>query len=199
MPEMWRLFVAIELPPELVVRLREIQDGLKRQVPRRTLRWVDPAGIHLTLKFLGDVPSAQRETLQNALDQAAQKHREFELTAQGLGCFPNPRRPRVVWAGIQPGGSALQALRDTLETLIAPLGYPTEDRPFSPHLTLGRVRQEASREDAQKLGNLVAAAPTSTIHQWRVNRVSLIRSELKPGGAVYSVLHHVGLRPSGPA
>lgn len=194
MAEMWRLFIAIELPPDVVAGLSEIQNRLKKQTPPRAVKWVDPKGIHLTLKFLGDVPVTQRETLQKALVETVRGHTPFILTTRGLGCFPSTKRPRVVWVGLHETGAYLTPLRDAVESHIAPLGYPTEDRPFSPHLTLGRIHQEASREDVQTVGLLVERSLLETEHQWRVKDVSLMRSELKPGGAVYTELFHAPLK-----
>ena len=153
-----------------------------------------PTGIHLTLKFLGDAPVEQRDALQDALDRAVDGHAPFDLAAGGMGCFPNLKRPRVVWSGIHQNLTALQALRDGVETQISPLGYPTDDRPFSPHLTLGRVNRNASRAQVQQVGEVVGQTPADARWRWTVARVALIRSELKPGGAVYITLHHADLR-----
>jgi RNA 2',3'-cyclic 3'-phosphodiesterase len=194
MTETWRLFIAIELPPEVSASLETIQDRLVRQAPPRTVRWVQPASIHLTLKFLGESPVSQRGALQNALQDAVSSHPSFSITVGGLGCFPNAQRPRVVWVGVRDAAGALRALRDSVEMAIAPLGYPTEDRPFSPHLTIGRVDCSASRAAVQKLGSLIAATSLGDLHTWPVTAVSLMRSELKPTGAVYTALLHAPLR-----
>jgi 2'-5' RNA ligase len=193
MPEMWRLFIAIELPEEVLSALVKIQARLKQQPSSQAVRWVDPKGIHLTLKFLGDVPVDQRDTLQDALTRAVHGLLPFDLATGGLGCFPNPKRPRVVWVGIQGQMDILHTLRDAVEAQIAPLGYPTEDRPFSPHLTLGRVRREADRRDVSRLGELVAGTALEQAVAWHINQVCLIRSELKPSGAVYTSLFQAAL------
>jgi len=197
MAETWRLFIALELPPELIAGLETIQARLRRGAPPRTVRWVAPSSVHLTLKFLGDSPVSQRGALQNALQQAVSAHESFVLTAGGLGCFPNTQRPRVVWVGIRDSNGALKALRDSIEDVIAPLGYPTENRPFSPHLTLGRVNRDAGRLDLQKLGDLVMATRLDDLHTWTVTSVSLMQSDLRPTGAVYTALYHAEL-PAGP-
>jgi 2'-5' RNA ligase len=193
MAEMWRLFIAIELPPVVLSQLSQIQETLKKHAPPKTVRWVNPEGIHLTLKFLGDVPVIKRGSLEKALANAVEGHAPFKLAAGGLGCFPNSRRPRVAWVGIHDNTEALLALRNAVEASIAPLGYPTENRPFNPHLTLGRVRREARRNDAQQLGELIGSIPTPEPQRWPVTGVSLIRSELKPTGAVYTSLYHAPL------
>lgn len=193
MAEMWRLFIALELPPDIIDALEHVQEQIKGRTPGNTVRWVKPDDVHLTLKFLGDVPVARRETLQKALNQAVPQHSPFTLAAGGLGCFPNPHRPRVVWVGLHRDLSALNALRDAVEAQIAPLGYPTENRPFHPHLTLGRVSREANREAAQALGMYVSKSELKTLYAWEVDAVTLFRSELKPDGAVYTPLFHVPL------
>ncbi len=192
--ETWRLFIAIELPAHVLDHLTALQDWLRERVPPRTVRWVAPQGIHLTLKFLGDAPVTQREALQNALAQAVRTHPPFELAAGGLGCFPNPRRPRVAWVGMLQNADTLRALHDAVEAHIAPLGYPTEARPFHPHLTLGRVRRDARRQDAQALGTLITENPHRERQTWTVHAVTLVRSQLKPGGAVYTPLFHAPLQ-----
>jgi 2'-5' RNA ligase len=186
MAEMWRLFIAIELPSDILAYLSQIQSHLKQQTPPNTVRWVEAQGIHLTLKFLGDVPKVQIPTIQDRLDQATRNLRPFELTTASLGCFPNVRRPRVVWVGIQ--GDILQQLQGLVEQQIAPLGYPTENRAFSPHLTLGRVRQETKTQDAAQLSALLSKITTNR-QSWNVSCVSLMRSELKQTGAVYTELY----------
>lgn len=196
MADTWRLFIAIELPPNVRSGLIEIQTQLKKQAPAQTVRWVNPNGIHLTLKFLGDAPVAQIEALKAGLNEAVRGHLPFKLAASGLGCFPNAKKPRVAWVGLQQELDRLAALRDAVEASIVPLGYPTEDRAFSPHLTLGRVRQEARRDDVQRFGELIAHASFKEIYEWEVTGVSLIRSELKPDGAIYTTLFHAPLAPN---
>jgi 2'-5' RNA ligase len=190
---MWRLFIAIELPSSVLVQLAEIQGHLKKHTSPGTVRWVNPDGIHLTLKFLGDVPVAKRDSLEKALLKAVEGHTPFALSTGLLGCFPNTNRPRVAWIGLQDQIEALAALRDAVERLIAPLGYPTEHRRFNPHLTLGRVKREAPHDSIQRLGELIAAFPAPTAQRWQVTGVSLIRSELKPTGAVYTPLFRAPL------
>jgi 2'-5' RNA ligase len=193
MADMWRLFIAIELPSSVLAQLAEIQDHLKKRTPPGTVRWVNPDGIHLTLKFLGDVSVTKRDSVEKALAKAVDGHAPFTLSTSKLGCFPDFIRPRVAWIGLQNQVEALIALRDAVERLIAPLGYPTEDRPFSPHLTLGRMQSEARRDDLRKVGELIANTPMPDAQRWPVNGVSLIRSELKPTGAVYTTLVHAPL------
>lgn len=194
MTETWRLFIAIPLPDAVIAVLDEAQRALKKVVPPRTVTWVAPSNIHLTLKFLGEVPVAQRDMIAQALSRAVEEHGGLTLGTTGLGCFPNSRSPRVVWVGLGGDKDALHQLRDSVERAIAPLGYPTENRPFSPHLTLGRVRRDVARADAQRLGDIVHETTAPRAVNWSVTELILFRSELKPGGADYTKLHRAPLR-----
>jgi 2'-5' RNA ligase len=106
----------------------------------------------------------------------------------GLGCFPNARRPRVVWVGLDEPTGALARLREAVEAEVAPLGFPTERRPFSPHLTLGRVNRRASKSEVREIGQVVAASMVGQIDEMTVTLVSYIKSDLRPTGAVYTTL-----------
>jgi 2'-5' RNA ligase len=192
MPEKLRLFIAVELPAEVVDVLEKTQSDLKRVMPSRVVRWTRPEGIHLTLKFLGDVASDQVDDLQKGLLDATSGHDPFTLGVEGLGCFPNSKRPRVVWIGVGGDTRKLVALQKSVEQYIAPLGFPTEDRPFSPHLTLGRIKQ-ASRDDIARVGQIVEARGPALSARWRVESISLMRSQLKPDGAVYTQLFEAKL------
>lgn len=194
MPDAWRLFIAIELPVSIIDFLGKTLETVKKHTPHRTVRWVKPESTHLTLKFLGDVPVTQRDTLQQALERAASDHTAFDLATGQLGCFPHSRQPRVVWVGLERDLAALQALRDSAEALISPLGYPTEKRAYHPHLTLGRVQRDANRDHVQQLGKLVDTTKLPDSVRWHVNQVTLFRSELSPQGAQYTPLFHAPLK-----
>jgi 2'-5' RNA ligase len=183
-----RTFIAIELDEELRANLRDLQDRLRGQLAPRSVRWVRPQGIHLTLKFLGDTPVSRLDDIKAALAQAATEVGPFTFTVGGLGCFPNTRRPRVVWVGLQEPTGALVRLRDAVEAQVAPLGFPTEKRPFSPHLTLGRVQRRASKSEVHEIGEVVAASMIGTVDEMDVTVVCYIKSDLRPSGAVYTTL-----------
>jgi 2'-5' RNA ligase len=183
-----RTFIAIELDEELRATLQDLQDRLRGQLAPRSVRWVRPQGIHLTLKFLGDTPVSRLEDIKVALAQAATEVGPFTFTVGGLGCFPNTQRPRVVWVGLQEPTGALVRLRDAVEAQVAPLGFPTEKRRFSPHLTLGRVQRRASRSEVREIGKVVAASEIGTVDEMDVTVVCHIKSDLRPSGAVYTTL-----------
>jgi 2'-5' RNA ligase len=188
-----RTFIAIELDQELVQNLTNLQGRLRRDMPPRAVRWVRPEAIHLTLKFLGDTGQQQVEQVKEALDRAAQEVVPFAFTAGGIGCFPNTRRPRVVWVGLHEPTGALRHLRDAVEGQVAPLGFPTEKRPFSPHLTLGRVHRRASRSEVRAVGEIIAASAMGNLDEMQVHEVCYIKSDLRPSGAVYTTLSRAPL------
>ena len=189
-----RTFVAIELGEGLCDHLASLQDRLDGQLSSRSVRWVRPGGIHLTLKFLGDTRLEQVEAVKVALDRAVSPIPPFTVSVGGLGCFPNSRRPRIVWVGLYEPTGTLASLRDAVETHIAPLGFPTEKRPFRPHLTLGRVHRRASKSEVREIGEVVQASVIGELDEMSVKEVSYIKSELKPSGAVYTILHEAQLR-----
>ncbi|MBN1933429.1 MAG: RNA 2',3'-cyclic phosphodiesterase [Anaerolineae bacterium] len=186
-----RTFIAIELPQETLNSIARAQARIKQDTPEGLVRWVQPQGIHLTLKFLGDTPTNQVAAIGEALQAACAPHGPFTLSVGGLGCFPDLKRPRVVWIGVDEPGGHLKRLQQSIERMVAPLGFPTEGRPFSPHLTLGRVK-EGRADELRALGEYVARARVQA-SEVRATSVSLIRSDLLPGGAVYTPLIHAGL------
>lgn len=183
--DQWRMFIAIELPDDLLRTIERTQNSLKRAIPDRAAKWVNPDGIHLTLKFLGDVPISRIDEVVREMRTAVEGHQAFYLNVEGLGCFPNMRNPRVLWLGLSGGVRNLAALQNDIEQFVAPLGFPPEDRPFHPHLTLARAAREARRDEIAALGQ-AAERGIGTLGSWRVDAVSLMRSQLHPSGAVYT-------------
>jgi 2'-5' RNA ligase len=191
--ELFRAFIAIELDHTVLKALDRVQGELKREVPPGVVRWVKSSGIHLTLKFLGDVPAGQIQDLDAGLQCACGSFGPFTLAIAGLGCYPNPGRPRVVWVGVEDPGCVVGKLQQSVEREIAPLGYSTEARPFSPHLTLGRAQRNAPKSELRSLGDVVVSHRVGQLAQMEVSAVSLIRSDLRPSGAVYTPLAQTSL------
>jgi RNA 2',3'-cyclic 3'-phosphodiesterase len=155
----------------------------------RMVKWVAPASIHLTLKFLGDTPTSGLDAIRAALQRVAAPTPPFSLHLGHAGCFPNARQPRVVWIGMDGDLDELSALQKAIEATVSPLGFPAENRPFSPHLTLGRVRDDTDAIARQRIGAAVQSLPVPAL-PFSATGVSLMRSELQPGGAVYTQLAH---------
>ncbi len=183
-----RAFIAIELPDAILTEVDNVEARLRPQMPGDAIRWVKADSIHLTLKFLGQVPSDQLSLIISSLRTAVAPHAPFELEVKGAGCFPNVHRPRVVWVGVQEKGHHLHTLQRVVENAIAPLGYPTEIRDFTPHLTLGRLARDVRQTDQKRVGEVVQAAQVDSLGHWEVRQVALIKSDLKPSGAEYTIL-----------
>ncbi|MCB8980245.1 MAG: RNA 2',3'-cyclic phosphodiesterase [Ardenticatenaceae bacterium] len=181
-----RLFIAIELPEAVKNLLTETAVCLSKNVPDRAVRWVNRAQMHLTLRFLGDTAVTQLPSLQDSLNEIAAQHSPFQLRLNGLGAFPNRKRPRVVWAGLAGDVAVLQAMQAELEDRVVSLGWVREERPFSPHITLGRVKDASG---AQALDWSVGLANLAVT----VTAVQLVQSELRPSGPVYTVRHVANL------
>ena len=181
-----RAFVAIELPPHILTHLENLQSRMKQDVPAGLVRWVKSEGIHLTLQFLGDVPTTQIEAIAAAIQAVCVSYTPFVFHVGGLGCFPNLRRPNVIWVGVDEPGGILPRLQRDIEQSLKPLGFKPEDRKFSPHLTLGRIKGGRPAE-LQALGEYITHSKVQ-IGEAQAAAVHLIRSELLPGGAVYTSL-----------
>lgn len=193
MAEMWRLFIAVELPEGARRAISAVQNDLKKRLPEGALRWVRPEGIHLTLQFLGDVERGRVDELNDALVRAAADRRRIALAIDGLGCFPNPRRPRVLWLGVGGEVAKLRLLQQAVEAETKTLGFQPEGRDFSPHLTLARVQRNASRADVGKIGAAVEWGGVDRVADFAADGVSLMRSQLRPSGAEYTQVAHVAL------
>ena len=187
-----RSFIAIELPTALQNAVYQACLPLRQALDSRLIRWVPPQNLHLTLKFLGDVSPANLDLLKQMLKTEAERHVPFALEIGGLGSFPNPKRARVIWVGIQ-APSGLMTLQHNIEKAAARLGYSSEERSFSPHLTVGRVGQHAGPADQQKIRTLLESAQIGAIGQTQVTSVCLFSSDLKPTGAVYTLLFEAPL------
>jgi 2'-5' RNA ligase len=172
-----RAFLAIPVTDELRQAMARMQRELAACL--RGIRWVDPATIHLTLRFFGDVPEESLEKIGEVMLSVGRLCAPFQAEATGIGAFPSPARPRVIWLGVR-GGPSLAALHAAMEAGLRQIGFPGEDRPFSPHLTLGRCRQRImAAQPALERFRDVVCGPLP------VDRVILYESRLEPGGAVH--------------
>ena len=192
-----RVFVAVGISAEARQQLIDATDRIRRDVPQG-IQWANPDGMHLTLKFLGNIPSNGVEPLLDCLKSVASESSPFPLNLVGLGMFPNRRKPRVLWAGVDGDLDALSRLQQGTEDAITAIGYPPEQRPFRPHITLGRPRRSVSDAQLSRIGAVVSAlAPLSPV-SWQVEAVDLMQSELHPSGARYTVLGLLPLAKSPP-
>ncbi|MBA7659372.1 RNA 2',3'-cyclic phosphodiesterase [subsurface metagenome] len=191
--EQVRSFVAIELPEELKAGLTQLQAQLKSG-EQPWVKWVDPYSIHLTLKFLGNITVDRVGEITRAMEAAAQGIPPFHLVVKGLGVFPNLRRVQVAWVGLSGELDKLSQLQQRIESNLARLGFAPESRPFTPHLTLARLRNQASLDERQRFGQLITDTRFEAAYTIEVDTVSLMRSQLTREGAIYSRISSVGLK-----
>jgi len=193
-PEEIRSFIAIELPEEAKEGLARLRKELERD-EHKFVKWVAPGGIHLTLKFLGNIPSKRVAEITEAIQEAAQGISPFHLEISGLGAFPNLRQVRVFWVGIGGEVDKLSQLQQNIDSALAALGFAKEERSFMPHLTLARIREGASPPERRSFGELVGSTIFEDKYHIEVEAISLMRSQLKPTGAIYTCLSVVRMGP----
>lgn len=186
-----RAFIAVELPSFLKEELGRIESILKAG-NTTPVKWVDFESIHLTLKFLGDIESSRVGEIIEGIENACVGISPFELKIKGLGVFPNPARTRIAWVGLVDSTDELSLLQRNIESEMEKLEYERETRKFSPHLTLARVRDQATPDERERFGNLVTATAFSS-ERITVNSVSLMKSHLTRQGALYTRLGSIRL------
>lgn len=185
-----RLFVALTLPAEVTAELEAFQQRLQRS-GSHPVKWVAPAAVHLTLQFLGEVPEAQLPAILAALARVragAVMRGLPRLFLAPVGAFPNLRRPQTLWMGVDGDLDRLAQVHQAVNSALEPLGFAAETRPFRAHLTLGRVRREASPSQRVTLGNAIAALPPPGRIAWQSAPPTLFQSTLTPDGAMYREL-----------
>jgi 2'-5' RNA ligase len=191
-----RAFIAINLSQEILERIEQMSLDLKSRLKGVPVRWVPAENIHLTLKFLGNVSTANLEMLKEILNKVVSTHHECDISVGGIGAFPKPHNPRVIWVGMEVP-QELMSLQHNIEIETARLGYSREHRPFSPHLTFGRVSRNASTQDARAIAEILDSYKVGFLGATRITSVYLYRSDLKPDGAVYTPIYTAYLDKAG--
>ncbi|MEW6731990.1 MAG: RNA 2',3'-cyclic phosphodiesterase [Acidobacteriota bacterium] len=176
-----RTFICIDLPETLKTRLQTFIQELQGQQRSTTVSWVKPQNLHLTLRFLGDVMVTRQLDLQACVERAAAIFKPFTLVAGGTGVFPNTRNARILWIGVKGADKQLIPLQKRLEQELRAAGFGKEDKPFSPHFTIGRVRQGNARTLAEAFSQASFADES-----FSVSEIIVMRSDLKPTGPIYS-------------
>ena len=187
-----RAFIAVELPLEIRQNIQHATSNLRRDTGS-LIRWVEAENMHLTLKFLGDIPSANVEALTQMIHAQADSFNCFDIYLTGIGSFPSPKRPRVIYIGIH-APAALEAFQRQIESAAHRLGYTAEERAFAPHLTIGRVRQHVRADEQERLRRALEESTIDSLGTARVNSVHLYKSDLKPNGPIYTNLYSANLR-----
>lgn len=182
-----RAFVALEMPEPIRQSLADIGARMKLELSGLPLRWVPIQNMHLTLKFLGDVKPDQVEEVTQLIGMLTKKYSPFSISLNGLGAFPNTKRARVLWVGLETPES-LNEMAAAFESAFVKIGFQQEGRPFAPHLTLARVRGHARLEDLQKINEVISSTPTPKSSSAIAGKIIFFQSELRPGGSVYNPL-----------
>ena len=183
-----RTFIALELPPTVLSLLRTVQQDLKQLKIRA--RWVRPENIHLTLKFIGDTKPGDIDPISAAMAGAANRISPVTLAVRGIGVFPTPKRPRVIWVGLGGDIRSLLALQSRLEDKLAATGVAKDQRSFKAHLTLGRIKQAPG---PAVIRQMMTAYATLSSDEFTCDQVILFKSDLKPSGAVYTKIKQTSM------
>ena len=182
-----RAFLASEVPTPFQDAIQAATTGLRKNLGDDLIRWVPVHNVHLTLIFLGDISSSSLDLIKQMLTAEAVQHKCFEMQMDGIGAFPNPRRPRVLWIGLHTP-AALESLQRGIESASARLGYATDEKSFSPHLTIGRVKQNLSTPEIQRIRAELEKTKIGLLGVVHVDAAHLFKSDLQPNGSVYTKL-----------
>ncbi len=182
-----RAFIAIEIKQQTCIAIEQQTAYLRETLGEDIIRWVPLENIHLTLKFLGDVSASHLNFLKQMIAHTADSHPQFDLQISGLSAYPSTRNPRVLFIGFH-APAALSALQKSIEDGAARLGYEQVEHDFEPHLTLGRVRQNANMSDLPKIRAALEKTQLGAIGKTRVDSIHLYKSDLNPGGSIYTKL-----------
>jgi RNA 2',3'-cyclic 3'-phosphodiesterase len=182
-----RAFIAVEIPADVQRLIQQGTDSLHKALPKPLVRWVETKNLHITLKFLGDVSAEDLEKLANAIELELGTQAAFTISVAGLGVFPGYHQPRIIWVGLE-APEALSSLQQGVEAASVSMAFLPEERPFSPHLTIGRVGQGSTQADRLKIREALEAATFRSIGPFDVKAVTIFKSDLHPTGPVYTSL-----------
>ena len=189
---MMRIFIAIEIPQNIRVKITEITDYLQSKTSPTAVKWVDYENLHLTIKFIGETKQEKIEEITKVLSQSLAHQAPFSLEIGGLGMYPNNTNPRVIWLGVT-GGEPLIAMHNMLDQKLASLGIQREGRPFSPHLTIARLRRNTDAASSKTIGRTLSQFRVDSLGLFNIDRVQLFQSVLTPSGPIYTTLFSVPL------
>jgi 2'-5' RNA ligase len=188
-----RTFIAVDLPPHIQDAIQDKTARLRQSLDSSHVRWIPSHNLHLTLKFLGDTSPANVQFLQQMLTREADSYPSFDIQIENIGSFPNSRRPRVIWVGLK-APAVLASLQREIESATARLGYDPEERPFSPHLTIGRVRQNLPAAGIQMIYAALEAGKVGDIGTARIYSINIYKRDLNPGGSIYTRMFSAPLK-----
>lgn len=183
-----RAFIACDIPEPLLQKISDVQERLKKL--EADVSWTRVSGIHLTLKFLGEITEGSVDKIAEVVLEAAKGQSAFEINIKGSGAFPNLIKPRVLWIGVEDRSNQLSNIRQELDKGFKSLGFETEEREFTPHLTIGRLKGYSGKE---RLSVAITRLKDIEIGHFDIDRLILYKSELRPDGAVYTKLREIKL------
>jgi RNA 2',3'-cyclic 3'-phosphodiesterase len=183
-----RSFLAIELPGPILRKIGEVQGGLRSS--RADVRWANPEAIHLTLKFFGNIEESRIDPILKSIEGPVRNTPSFSLKVRGVGAFPHLKNPRVIWIGLVDEREALTTLQKQIEIYLEKIGFQPEDRPFRPHLTLGRMKSSRGKEE---LAGRMERYGEEEFGDLEVEKVILFKSDLRPSGPIYTSLGELRL------
>jgi len=189
---MMRIFIAIEIPQNIRVKITEITDYLQSKTSPTAVKWSEYENLHLTIKFIGETKQEKIEEITKVLSQSLAHQAPFSLEIGGLGMYPNNTNPRVIWLGVT-GGEPLIAMHNILDQNLARLGIQREGRPFSPHLTIARLRRNTDAASSKTIGRTLSQFRVDSLGLFNIDRVQLFQSVLTPSGPIYTTLFSVPL------
>jgi len=185
-----RSFVAVEFPSSIQDAIISQTTNLRKLYPNHIIRWVKPGNIHLTLKFLGDITQSNLEFIARSLAHEAKKVKPFSISFTNLGIFPNPKKPKIIWIGVN-SPSILGEFQSKIEALTSRHGIPIEQRRFSPHITLGRISDSNSLDTIENLIIEISSINVSTLDTVNISAIKIFKSDLKPDGPIYTAIYNI--------
>jgi 2'-5' RNA ligase len=183
-----RSFLAIELPKPILRKIEEVQGDLR--LTHADVRWVNPEKIHLTLKFFGNIEESRIDPIFKSIEECIRNTFPFSIKVRGVGAFPQLKNPRVIWMGLANGREILISLQKQIEAQLEKIGFQPEDRPFHPHLTLGRMKSSRGKDE---LVERMEKHKEEEFGDLPVEKVVLFKSDLRPSGPIYTPLGEVKL------
>jgi 2'-5' RNA ligase len=184
---MLRSFIAVDFPSEIIQKIEEIIKFFKTQTPEKALKWVSTNNLHLTLKFLGEIPEGRLDQIKTILSESLINRSTFTIGIKGLGMYPNKRNPRVIWLGITNEDSLID-LHKSLDQALQTADIEPEKRKYSPHLTIARVRRGTNQDTIKNIGDTLSQFKVDSLGNIPVEEIILYQSELTPKGPIYTPL-----------
>lgn len=182
-----RTFIAVDFPPGMIKKIDKIIQYFKKHLPKKEIKWVSADKLHLTIKFMGELPEKKLPEVRSIIQDAVLTQPAFKIGIQGLGMYPNQNKPRVIWLGIT-GKEPLNALHRILDQVLEEAGIQPEHRKFSPHLTLARIRRGSNQETVREIGKTLCQFKVDSLGQILVEHISFYKSTLTPKGPIHTLL-----------